>query len=145
MGNYTIKIAKGLENNSDAKIIRENVFIHEQGFENEFDDIDAAAVHCVVYDGGYPIAAGRLYEKDGAAFLGRIAVLKAYRGKSIGSIMISELEKYAAENGFGECMLSAQCRVIGFYEKLGYTAFGDEYKDEYCPHIMMKKALSKPA
>ena len=28
-----------------------------------------------------------------------------------------------------------------FYEKLGYWASGEEYLDEYCPHIHMEKEL----
>ena len=59
MDNYTIKIAKGLANNADARLIRQQVFVEEQGFVNEFDDIDAKAYHAVIYTGGYPIATGR--------------------------------------------------------------------------------------
>lgn len=141
MNEYSMKIAQGLENNPDARLVRENVFISEQEFENEFDDIDEKAVHCVVYKGGYPIAAGRMYEQDGMAHIGRIAVIKSCRGKNIGSMVVSALEDYAAEHGYKQCVLSAQTRVKGFYEKLGYEAYGDEYYDEYCPHIMMRKSL----
>ena len=45
MDNYTIKIAKGLANNADARLIRQQVFVEEQGFVNEFDDIDHEAYH----------------------------------------------------------------------------------------------------
>lgn len=55
MDNYTIKIAKGLANNADARLIRQQVFVEEQGFVNEFDDIDHEAYHAVIYTGGYPI------------------------------------------------------------------------------------------
>ena len=51
MDNYTIKIAKGLANNADARLIRQQVFVEEQGFVNEFDDIDAKAYHAVIYTG----------------------------------------------------------------------------------------------
>ena len=49
MDNYTIKIAKGLANNADARLIRQQVFVEEQGFVNEFDDIDHEAYHAVIY------------------------------------------------------------------------------------------------
>lgn len=55
MDNYTIKIAKGLANNADARLIRQQVFVEEQGFVNEFDDIDAKAYHAVIYTGGIPL------------------------------------------------------------------------------------------
>ena len=30
---------------------------------------------------------------------------------------------------------------LGFYEKVGYIAYGEEYLDEGYPHIDMKKTL----
>ncbi|MDO4943775.1 MAG: GNAT family N-acetyltransferase [Ruminococcus sp.] len=143
MSGFTLKIAEGLENNPDAKLIRENVFVYEQGFEKEFDDIDPKAVHCVVYGGGFPVAAGRMFNCDGQAHIGRIAVVKAYRGKKIGSTVVSALEDYAKAHGYKETALSAQVRAKEFYQKLGYKEFGEEFFDEYCPHIMMKKIISE--
>ena len=49
------------------------------------------------------------------------------------------LEKEARKRGAEELMLSAQVQARGFYEKLGYSAYGGEYLDEHCPHIAMKK------
>ena len=43
--------------------------------------------------------------------------------------------------GGEKVVISAQCQARAFYEKLGYTAFGEEYLDEYCPHIDMEKKL----
>lgn len=143
MSEYVFKMSEGLESNPDAKLIRENVFIYEQEFENEFDDIDTQAVHCVVYDGGFPVATGRMFNENGQAHIGRIAVVKAYRGKKIGSAVVSTLEDYAKTHGYKETVLSAQVRAKQFYYKLGYNEFGEEYLDEYCPHIMMKKIMAE--
>lgn len=143
MSEYVFKMSEGLESNPDAKLIRENVFIYEQEFENEFDDIDTQAVHCVVYDGGFPVATGRMFNENGQAHIGRIAVVKAYRGKKIGSAVVSAMEDYAKAHGYKETALSAQVRAKQFYHKLGYNEFGEEYLDEYCPHIMMKKILDE--
>lgn len=35
----------------DAKDIRIEVFMNEQGFENEFDEIDTISHHIVAFDG----------------------------------------------------------------------------------------------
>ena len=51
------------------------------------------------------------------------------------------IEDKARELGADKIVLSAQCRVRGFYEKCGYTAYGDIYLDEYCEHIRMEKNL----
>ena len=40
----------------EAAIIRKAVFVEEQGFENEFDDIDSYANHLVLFDNDKPIA-----------------------------------------------------------------------------------------
>ena len=45
---YTL--SKGLTNSPDARVIRQSVFVEEQGFEYEFDDIDETALHLVLYD-----------------------------------------------------------------------------------------------
>lgn len=39
----------------DAKNIRIEVFMKEQGFENEFDEIDNLCHHIVAFDEGKPI------------------------------------------------------------------------------------------
>jgi predicted GNAT family N-acyltransferase len=37
--------------------------------------------------------------------------------------------------------LSAQTQAIGFYERLGYTAHGEEFDDAGLPHVWMTKPL----
>ena len=52
------------------------------------------------------------------------------------------LEEKARELGAERLALSAQCRVREFYEKSGYTASGEVYLDQFCPHIHMEKSLT---
>lgn len=126
----------------EAKVIRQQVFVEEQKFHNEFDEIDGTALHLVMYEGEQAIATGRMYAEEGIAHIGRIAVLPAYRGQHIGAMVVHRLEEEARAMGFSTVALSAQCRVQTFYEKMGYTAMGDIYLDEYCDHIHMEKTLS---
>ena len=124
-----VRINRGLDLSPEAVDIRKTVFVDEQGFQNEFDDI-------------IPAACGRLFTSDGKAYtIGRVAVLKEYRKKGLGEKIVTALENKARELGGIETELSAQLRAKEFYEKLGYLPYGDEYLDEYCPHISMKKAL----
>ncbi len=126
-----------------AKDIRQEVFINEQGFINEFDDIDKRAWHLVVYDEETPLACCRFFRGDtpNEFIIGRLAVLKEHRGKQLGALMMQEAEKYIKSIGGEKLSLSAQLRVKEFYEKQGFTASGDTYFDEYCEHIHMEKAL----
>lgn len=127
-----------------AREIRTKVFIEEQGFQNEYDEIDEVAKHIVMFDqNDIPVATCRVFfdQNMNSHILGRLAVIKEYRGQNIGSKMISAAEQHVKEIG-GTCLsLHAQCRVKEFYQKMGYHEFGEIEEDEGCPHIWMKKVL----
>lgn len=127
-----------------AKEIRKAVFMDEQGFQDEFDEIDNAAVHIVLFEeDDAPVATCRVFWNAGmnAYTLGRLAVIKKYRGKNIGSIMVKEAEGYVQKIGGKGIVLHAQCLATGFYKKLGFIEFGSIENDEGCPHIWMKKSI----
>ena len=141
MENMKVFIEKGLDKLPQCKIIREEVFIKEQKFENEFDDIDEIAYHELILVGDNPVATARIFEEKGSYHLGRVCVLKEYRGKNLGKALLYNLESYAKMIGAKEICLSAQTRAKDFYIKCGYEEYGEEFLDEYCPHINMKKTL----
>ena len=127
----------------DAKQIREEVFVKEQGFRNEFDDIDARAMHLVLYDDELPVATCRLFSDDlpGDYVVGRIAVIKEYRGKNIGTYLLKAAEEEIRKMGGKRIIVHAQSRVKNFYEKQGYYSLGKNDFDEDCPHVWMAKEL----
>lgn len=127
----------------EASIIRQKVFIEEQGFKSEFDETDSVSLHAVLYKDGTAAATGRMFTEDGGKsyHLGRIAVLKEYRHFHLGSELVNAMCNKAKESGALRCVLSAQCRVKNFYNTLGFTESGDVYLDEECPHIHMEKEL----
>ena len=128
----------------EAKDIREKVFVEEQGFKEEFDAADGLSVHLVAFDCGKPVATCRFYRKaDTASFvLGRIAVVKECRGRHIGARLIAYAEDML-KNEADFILIHAQTRVRSFYEKQGYTAFGEEDFEEDCQHVWMKKRLRR--
>ena len=129
----------------DAVFIRTEVFVKEQGFNDEFDEKDNNSIHIVAYEDKMPIAVCRVFKDDDkqSYIIGRIAVIKEKRDKHIGAKILSAAEECIKANG-GDCsMLSAQVRVRDFYSKQGYVAEGDVYLDEGCPHITMKKNFAK--
>lgn len=127
----------------EAKEIRQKVFIEEQGFADEFDETDKTALHLILYADGTAAGTARLFTEDGGTsyHLGRIAVLKEYRGRHLGAEIVKAMCKKAITLGAEKCCLSAQCRVKDFYKTLGFKEIGDIYYDEYCPHIFMEKSL----
>lgn len=128
---------------SDAAAIRREVFMEEQGFREEFDEIDKTAVHLVMYEKGEPIAVCRYYPdpEPNCWRFGRLAIRKPYRVGGRGRALLAAAEADILQAGGQKVRLSAQVRVQGFYEKCGYRAVGDIYLDEDCPHIQMEKAL----
>ncbi len=127
----------------EEKYIRTTVFVEEQKFNEEFDTIDETATHAIIYVDGKAAGCARMFkdEKRNAYHIGRVAILKEFRKLHLGAEIMNAMLKKAAELGGKTAIVSAQCRVRGFYESLGFEASGDVYLDEYCPHIHMEKKL----
>ena len=128
---------------ADAQMVRQKVFMEEQGFRHEYDETDEVAKHLVAYENGKPAGTCRFFKdstKD-VFMLGRLAVLAQYRGKQVGALLLREAEKRVRDLGGTALWLHAQCRAAGFYEKQGYQKTGEIGLDEGCPHIWMCKAL----
>lgn len=125
----------------DAKLIREQVFIQEQGIspEDEWDDLDATVLHFMVYDSDQSIATARLLSQPS---VGRVAVLVPYRKRGIGKILMQHIIEYARQQELPYLKLSAQTYVTAFYEALGFVVQGEEYLDCDIPHIDMILELS---
>jgi predicted GNAT family N-acyltransferase len=137
------KWSQGLEAFDDAHFIRETVFLKEQGFTSEFDDIDKTAYHLTAYIGETPIATARLFAENGSDeyHIGRVAVLKEYRGLHYGEALMREVMRKATELGASAVVLGSQKQAEQFYASLGFKAFGEEYLDQWCPHVNMRAEI----
>ena len=132
----------------EASEIRFRVFVEEQGVPRsiELDDLDAVCVHALAYcdnpetpdDRGIPIGTGRLLP-DG--HIGRMAVLKAWRGRGAGGAILQSLVAAARARGDREVVLSAQAHAVPFYRKHGFAAEGDVYEEAGIPHQAMRRVL----
>ncbi|WMX47526.1 GNAT family N-acetyltransferase [Streptomyces roseicoloratus] len=134
--------------------VRREVFVVEQGVpqELEYDRYDETAVHLLaVRADGEPLGTGRLLlgadavGKTGAdasvGSLGRLAVTQAARGLGVGAALVRGIEEAARERGLTAVDLHAQTHALGFYERLGYVAYGPEFPDAGMPHRAMRRAL----
>ena len=127
--------------NDDIIKIRTTVFIEEQGFKDEFDEIDKTCSHIVLYDNEKPVAICRYFKEGKNYHIGRVAIIKDYRGKHLGNKIMQIAEDEIKKDGGKHIEVSAQVRVSDFYKKLSYKQIGDIYFDEYCEHIRMVKSL----
>jgi predicted GNAT family N-acyltransferase len=125
---------------ADASPIRFEVFVHEQRVpaDIELDATDAQCIHAVAYENGNPIATGRLLP-DG--HIGRMAVLKDWRGRGVGSAILGALMDVARRRGDARIELSAQVHAVPFYLAHGFQPVGEVYEEAGIPHQAMAKAL----
>ena len=100
---------------------------HHISLRDEFDEHDCDGTkYIVLLDDGYPVATCRFYESgEHAVTLGRVVVLPQYRGQRLGSLVVTEAEKWALELGYKEIKIDSRLEAIDFYEKLGYKHIDD--------------------
>ena len=129
------------EQRAALRALRDTVFIQEQNVPEarERDGLDGECLHVLACDEvGQPIGCGRLTP---GRKVGRMAVLRDWRGQGVGVAMLRELLARARALGWTEIGLDAQTSAIGFYEREGFEAYGDVFEDAGLPHRSMRKAL----
>ena len=124
----------------DICAIRYEVFVDEQNVpeELEIDGFDGEAKHVLTFVDGLPIGTGRILS-DG--HVGRVAVLKNFRGLGIGKSIMKELIKCAQDLSLEKVWLSSQWHAHSFYLDLGFVCVGEIYKEAGIDHIKMFRTL----
>ncbi|MFE7076154.1 GNAT family N-acetyltransferase [Streptomyces sp. NPDC057620] len=151
---YVVRVAEDPADREACFAVRKEVFVVEQQVPEdlEYDAYDAVAVHVLaVGEDGLPLGAGRLLYGEAAAgrtggeagvgALGRLAVVKAARGLGVGVALVRGIEDAARARGLVAVDLHAQTHALGFYERLGYVAYGPEFPDAGIAHRAMRRAL----
>lgn len=130
---------------AEATRIRFVVFVEEQRVpaDMEMDEMDAKCVHALAHSEEVgAVATGRLLP-DG--HIGRLAVLKEWRGKGVGGEILERLVAAARERGDREVALSAQTHAVRFYRQHGFVEEGEIYEEAGIPHQVMRKVLLRRA
>lgn len=151
---YTVRIARDPADLEACFAVRKDVFVAEQGVPEdiEYDAHDAGAVHLLaVRADGVPLGTGRLLygaaavaqtgQDASVGSLGRLAVTRQARGLGVGAALVRAIEDAARARGLAAVDLHAQTHALGFYERLGYEAYGPEYPEAGIPHRAMRRAL----
>ena len=137
--------------------LRHEVFVVGQDVpvELERDEYDAQADHALAARDGQVVGTGRLVsgriDEDGrlvpgtpgtVGTIGRMAVADAARGGGIGRALLDLLVARAQERGLPAVELHAQLHARGFYERAGFTPFGDVYVEAGIEHLGMRRELA---
>lgn len=139
---FTVKPVYWNASEKMLRAIRDTVFVEEQGVpaDLEWDGLDEHAYHVMAFAAdGTPIGTGRLLQ-DG--HIGRVAVLKEWRGKGVGRALLDLLLVIANKMGYDDVKLHAQTRVLDFYVRRGFERQGEEFMEAGILHVLMTRTTA---
>lgn len=138
---FALRIAQWAVDRDTLQQIRQQVFVQEQHVPEhlEWDGMDDQCTHVLAETSdGIAVGTARMLP-DG--HIGRMAVLRPWRRRGIGRSMLDLLLHQAQYSGLDSVYLNAQTTAIDFYEKAGFTSYGDEFLDAGIPHRRMRKPI----
>jgi ElaA protein len=132
----------------DVLSLRQRVFIIEQDcFYEDLDYSDQEANHLLLYKDNKLIGYSRVFApgiKYDAASIGRIVTDLGFRGKGYGKDITQESIQFLKNNFPGsDISISAQYRLVDFYEDLDFEREGSVYLEDDIDHIKMTLKANK--
>lgn len=123
--------------------VRNEVFVKEQNVPRrlEYDGLDATALHWLALTPEEE-AVGTLRLLPSGQ-IGRMAVLRPYRGRGVGSRLLHHAIAAAEAHGWSEVWLNAQYARRGFYAPHGFIVISDVFQDAGMPHQRMLRRLHR--
>lgn len=138
---FFVEVADYQTDLASLRQVREPVFVQEQQvpLEEEWDELDPLSRHVIARDlQGQPIGTARLTPKHK---IGRMAVLRDWRGHGVGAAMLQALLDLARSLGYKEISLNSQVDAIGFYQRFGFESCGEEFIEAGIRHRAMRKQI----
>jgi predicted GNAT family N-acyltransferase len=138
---FAVRLVEWSEAEAALQSIRRAVFIVEQRIPEdlEWDEFDRQSRHALAVDTtGSAVGCGRLMP-DG--HIGRLAVLRAWRGRGVGSALLEALVELARSRGHARTLLNSQTQAMPFYARHGFVAVGDETMEAGIAHREMARDL----
>ena len=122
----------------ECERVRDMVFVAEQKVprELEFDEDDHSAEHFVAIDARKMVMGCARLLDDGR--IGRVAVLRPFRRRGIGRVLMEAVLERAKARGMASVYLGAQVQAQPFYEQLGFKPYGNVFDEAGIPHQMMR-------
>lgn len=133
---FTVRTADWPEDAEALRRVRQQVFVVEQKVpsELEWDGEDEGSHHLLAMDANAePIGTARLLP---TGQVGRMAVLKDWRGRGVGSAMLNQLLDIRSETS--PLFLNAQVHAVSFYKRLGFHPVGEVFDEAGIDHVRME-------
>ena len=124
--------------------LRNDILRQPFGLSFSQDELEEEKEHILIaaFDDDDMLACCMLAKVDNKCLrLRQMAVQNNLQGKGIGASMMNFAETVARDKGYKKLIMHARKNVLGFYEKLGYKAVGDEFIEVTIPHFVMEKSL----
>ena len=143
---YEILITPWLDAKKSATPIRFEVFVNEQNVPEsmEIDEDDENAWHALVIAQGLPIGTARLVIENTSSNrlqigrIGRMAVLKSFRGQGAGKRLMEALIQFGSEMSIRQYYLHAQLTAQDFYKGFGFVSEGEIFEEAGILHQSMR-------
>lgn len=112
----------------------------------EFDADTLAKEHSDTHLGLYTpelelLAYALLRPEDQTAWMKQVVVRADLQGQGLGRLLVEGFERKAQMAGFTDIKLHARDTAVPFYQKLGYSVYGEPFTEVGIPHQAMHKAL----
>ena len=138
---YHIVIADWARDQDKIREIRTRVFIEEQQVpaKLEWDEEDEQCTHLLARtEADQAIGTARLLD---TGQIGRLAVLKPYRGIGVGKAMLKKLLEVARDRNFNSVFLNSQTHAVDFYHGFGFNECGSSFNEAGISHCKMQKNI----
>jgi GNAT superfamily N-acetyltransferase len=104
---------------------------------------EAQSLHLVARQGGAVVGCVLFNPEEAhGGRLFQMAVTPSLQGQGLGARLVIALEAELARRGFTHVHLHARAPVAPFYERLGYSVYGEPFTEVNIPHLHMRKTLA---
>lgn len=119
--------------------IRRKVFVDEQQVNrtDEHDIYEPIAHHYLAFADEQPVGAARWRETENGIKLERFAVIKEFRNKGIGSLLLKKILRDTSKLQ-KSIYLHAQMNAVNFYKREGFKIVGDVFTEANIQHYKME-------
>lgn len=145
---FRIELCSWASARDRATPVRFTVFVEEQRVPQdiELDAYDPTSLHALAWADQNVVGTGRLLPSErhdgrGVAHLGRMAVLRSWRGRGAGSAILRALVDAAQARGDAEVVLAAQLHALDFYRAHGFAEEGEVFLEAGIAHRRMRRTL----
>lgn len=125
----------------EVREIRFQVFVVEQKVaeEEEYDEFEVVSRHFIARIDHQPAGTARWRKTEKGFKLERFAVLPQFRGISVGKALVEKVlsEVIPLSNQKEKIYLHAQVQALPFYQKLGFSPYGEEFIEAEIMHRAM--------